>query len=53
MLEPLCARIYACVVVILCRSCHRFFADAWMLFPREDEYIEWFTKVRVVACMVL
>ena len=22
----------------------RFFADAWMLFPTEDEYIEWFTK---------
>lgn len=22
----------------------RFFADAWMLFPREDEYTEWFTK---------
>lgn len=22
----------------------RFFADVWMLFPTEDEYIEWFTK---------
>ncbi|KAH9289656.1 hypothetical protein KI387_033773, partial [Taxus chinensis] len=22
----------------------RFFADMWMLFPREEEYIEWFTK---------
>ncbi|KAF5839556.1 S-adenosyl-L-methionine-dependent methyltransferase [Dunaliella salina] len=22
----------------------RFFADAWMLFPKEEEYIEWFTK---------
>ncbi|KAF6255464.1 plant-type MPBQ/MSBQ methyltransferase [Scenedesmus sp. NREL 46B-D3] len=22
----------------------RFFADAWMLFPTEAEYIEWFTK---------
>jgi len=22
----------------------RFMADVWMLFPREDEYIEWFTK---------
>lgn len=23
---------------------HRFFADCWMLFPTEAEYIEWFTK---------
>jgi len=22
----------------------RFFADAWMLFPKEEEYMEWFTK---------
>lgn len=22
----------------------RFFADAWMLFPKEEEYIEWFEK---------
>jgi hypothetical protein len=22
----------------------RFFADAWMLFPTEEEYIDWFTK---------
>lgn len=22
----------------------RFFADVWMLFPTEDEYIDWFTK---------
>jgi MPBQ/MSBQ methyltransferase len=22
----------------------RFFADAWMLFPKEEEYLEWFTK---------
>ncbi|VAI58947.1 unnamed protein product [Triticum turgidum subsp. durum] len=22
----------------------RFFADMWMLFPSEEEYIEWFTK---------
>ncbi|CAA0828062.1 2-methyl-6-phytyl-1-4-hydroquinone methyltransferase- chloroplastic [Striga hermonthica] len=22
----------------------RFFADVWMLFPKEEEYIEWFTK---------
>ncbi|CAH2051081.1 unnamed protein product [Thlaspi arvense] len=22
----------------------RFFADMWMLFPKEEEYIEWFTK---------
>lgn len=22
----------------------RFFADMWMLFPTEEEYIEWFTK---------
>lgn len=22
----------------------RFFADVWMLFPTEEEYIEWFTK---------
>ncbi|WIA13501.1 hypothetical protein OEZ86_006771 [Tetradesmus obliquus] len=22
----------------------RFFADAWMLFPTEEEYMEWFTK---------
>ncbi|KAG5567529.1 hypothetical protein RHGRI_002914 [Rhododendron griersonianum] len=22
----------------------RFFADAWMLFPKEEEYIEWFQK---------
>ncbi|TKY51952.1 2-methyl-6-phytyl-1,4-hydroquinone methyltransferase [Spatholobus suberectus] len=22
----------------------RFFADMWMLFPREEEYIEWFKK---------
>ena len=22
----------------------RFFADAWMLFPTEAEYLEWFTK---------
>lgn len=22
----------------------RFFADVWMLFPTEDEYMEWFTK---------
>lgn len=22
----------------------RFFADAWMLFPTEEEYIEWFEK---------
>ena len=22
----------------------RFFADAWMLFPKEEEYIEWFKK---------
>lgn len=22
----------------------RFFADAWMLFPTEEEYLEWFTK---------
>ncbi|CAL5416235.1 unnamed protein product [Camellia sinensis] len=22
----------------------RFFADMWMLFPKEDEYIEWFQK---------
>ena len=22
----------------------RFFADVWMLFPREEEYIEWFRK---------
>jgi hypothetical protein len=22
----------------------RFFADAWMLFPKESEYIEWYTK---------
>lgn len=22
----------------------RFFADAWMLFPTEDEYTEWYTK---------
>lgn len=23
----------------------RFFADVWMLFPKEEEYIEWFQKV--------
>lgn len=22
----------------------RFFADVWMLFPKEEEYIEWFEK---------
>lgn len=22
----------------------RFFADVWMLFPKEEEYIDWFTK---------
>jgi SAM-dependent methyltransferase len=22
----------------------RFFADVWMLFPKEEEYIEWFQK---------
>jgi MPBQ/MSBQ methyltransferase len=22
----------------------RFFADVWMLFPTEEEYIDWFTK---------
>lgn len=22
----------------------RFFADVWMLFPKEEEYIEWFKK---------
>mmetsp|Transcript_20467 Transcript_20467/g.56542 ORF Transcript_20467/g.56542 Transcript_20467/m.56542 type:complete len:138 (-) Transcript_20467:91-504(-) len=22
----------------------KFFADLWMLFPREDEYLEWFRK---------
>jgi MPBQ/MSBQ methyltransferase len=22
----------------------RFFADMWMLFPKEEEYIEWFKK---------
>lgn len=22
----------------------RFFADVWMLFPTEDEYLDWFTK---------
>lgn len=22
----------------------RFFADMWMLFPKEEEYIEWFEK---------
>ncbi|KAI9182197.1 hypothetical protein LWI28_023019 [Acer negundo] len=22
----------------------RFFSDVWMLFPKEEEYIEWFTK---------
>ncbi|XP_002964277.2 2-methyl-6-phytyl-1,4-hydroquinone methyltransferase, chloroplastic [Selaginella moellendorffii] len=22
----------------------RFFADMWMLFPKEEEYIDWFTK---------
>lgn len=22
----------------------RFFADMWMLFPKEEEYIEWFRK---------
>eukprot|EP00249_Psilotum_nudum_P008203 c21114_g1_i1 orf=261-1397(+) len=22
----------------------RFFADVWMLFPKEEEYIQWFTK---------
>lgn len=22
----------------------RFFADCWMLFPKEEEYMEWFTK---------
>lgn len=22
----------------------QFFADMWMLFPKEEEYIEWFTK---------
>jgi MPBQ/MSBQ methyltransferase len=21
----------------------RYFADAWMLFPTEDEYVQWFT----------
>jgi hypothetical protein len=23
----------------------RFFADIWMLFPTEQEYLDWFTKV--------
>lgn len=27
----------------LCRP-RRFFADVWMLFPKESEYMEWFTK---------
>lgn len=22
----------------------RFFADVWMLFPTEEEYVDWFTK---------
>ncbi|GLJ35007.1 hypothetical protein SUGI_0704390 [Cryptomeria japonica] len=26
----------------------RFFADMWMLFPKEEEYIEWFTKAGFV-----
>ncbi|GLI67638.1 hypothetical protein VaNZ11_011886 [Volvox africanus] len=26
----------------------RFFADVWMLFPKEEEYIEWFTKAGFV-----
>ncbi|CAL5421044.1 unnamed protein product [Camellia sinensis] len=25
-------------------SLSRFFADVWMLFPKEEEYIEWFQK---------
>ncbi|GMP90833.1 hypothetical protein CsSME_00041793 [Camellia sinensis var. sinensis] len=25
-------------------SLSRFFADVWMLFPKEEEYIEWFEK---------
>lgn len=29
-------------VPILCNN--RFFADMWMLFPKESEYMEWFTK---------
>ncbi|KAJ9512537.1 hypothetical protein QJQ45_018959 [Haematococcus lacustris] len=26
----------------------RFFADVWMLFPTEEEYVEWFTKAGFV-----
>ncbi|KAM0883873.1 hypothetical protein ACQ4PT_031343 [Festuca glaucescens] len=28
----------------------RFFADMWMLFPTEQEYIEWFERAGVQGC---
>lgn len=30
----------------------RFFADAWMLFPSEEEYMEWFTKAGFVNVQI-
>lgn len=36
----------ACIIgpVYLTFWLSRFFADMWMLFPKEEEYIEWFQK---------
>jgi MPBQ/MSBQ methyltransferase len=31
----------------------RFFADAWMLFPKESEYLEWFTKAGALLLLLV
>ena len=45
-LALLCAGGTACLIgpVHPTHPVSRFFADVWMLFPTEEEYIEWFTK---------